>query len=276
MRILSLFLLVCWLALTSAVHAQERFDELAKRVPFLSERLHSGRWQVRYCLLRELDGRDDESKRALEMLVRDKHKKVANQALVGYVSNFVNIDKSLFDPEIYVPNRYPVTDLPQDNPHRALVDYLLGKKDVPLRGEAYPQDVPREVPVLAVGGKDEAAMGPSLTIVGILGNAKDANALYPFLDSTNDYVLLAAAKALIRLGDKAKAVEALSRLTEKDVREHLPYITEALYVLREINHTEFEEMVLRVLSEVDKQDRIQPNWLNGFLLLAAEVKDDVW
>ena len=101
--------------------------------------------------------------------------------------------------------------------------------------------------------------------------------LHPFLESTNDYVALGAAKALIRLGDRAKGVAALSRMTERDPSKHLFYVTQALYALKEMEHPELRTMTLRVLSTVDRIEGIQHNWLTEFLLLAAQVTDnDVW
>lgn len=123
---------------------------------------------------------------------------------------------------------------------------------------------------------DEPRNHESLTIVGVLGQPEDAPLLHPFLESTNDYVVLGAAKALLRLGDKEKALKALVRLTEQDARKHLYYVTEALYVLREVEHPEYRSLVLRVLAAINKTEGIQPNWLNEFLLLASDAKDDVW
>jgi hypothetical protein len=209
-------------------------------------------------------------------LIRDKHQGVANQALVRYVNNYVNIDRALFDPKVYVPGRFPVTDLPEEEPGKALVDYCLGRRAIVQKGGFRGDDMQPVVGVLDPKTRDAPTNYESLTIVGILGQSGDATLLYPFLESTNDYVVLGAAKALLRLGDRAKALEALVRLTEKDARKHLYYVTEALYALREVEHPEYRSLVLRVLATINTTEGIQPNWLNGFLLLASDVKDDVW
>jgi hypothetical protein len=265
-------LLLCGPALASAFAA----DRQPPPIPFLEQRLQSTRWEVRYFLACQLDGRDDETKRAIETLIRDKHQGVANQALVRYVNNYVNIDRALFDPKVYVPGRFPVTDLPEEEPGKALVDYCLGRRAIVQKGGFRGDDMQPVVGVLDPKTRDAPTNYESLTIVGILGQSGDATLLYPFLESTNDYVVLGAAKALLRLGDRAKALEALVRLTEKDARKHLYYVTEALYALREVEHPEYRSLVLRVLATINTTEGIQPNWLNGFLLLASDVKDDVW
>lgn len=268
-------LLFSGLSLTSVSAAERMPPPLAERIPFLEQRLKSTRWEVRYSIACGLDGRDDETKRAIETLIKDKNQRVANQALVCYVNNFVNIDRGLFDPRVYVPGRFPVTGLPEAEPNKALVDYCLGRRQIVPNG-GFCGDMQTVIIVLDPKKKDDPRNHESLTIVGILGRLEDASMLYPFLESTNDYVVLGAAKALVRLGDKAKAMEALVRLTEIDALNHLYYVTEALYVLREAEHPDYRSLVLRVLATIDKTEGIQPNWLNGFLLLASGVKDDVW
>jgi hypothetical protein len=251
--------------------AEPAFPELSKRVPFLMQRLYSTRWEVRYSLIGDLDAQDGETKAALEVLVRDTHPHVANQALVAYLNGYVQVDKSLFDARHYVPELFPAKDMPRHRQSRDLVDYCLGRIRIERKG-TFDDPV---LGVLDVRKLDDAEMGHPLTIVGLLGRPEDAAALRPFLKSGNDYVVLGAAKALLRLGDKAEAVEALSALTAKDPKEHLYYITEALLVLKEIGYPEYKATVLRVLSVVDSRDDIQLNWLDSFLMLAAEVDGDI-
>lgn len=269
-------LLLSGLALAPVFAAERTPPSFAGHIPFLEQRLQSKRWEVRYYLACQMDGRDDETKRAIETLIRDKHQAVANQALVRYVNNFVRIDPALFDPKVYAPGRFPVTDLPEEEPTRALVDYCLGRRSIVPTGGFRGDDMQPVIAVLDPKKTDAPANHESLTIVGILGQPEDAPVLYPFLESTNDYVVLGAAKALLRLGDKEKALKALIRLTEQDALKHLYYVTEALYVLREVEHAEYKSVVLRVFASIDKTEGIQPNWLNGFLLLASGEKDDVW
>jgi len=230
---------------------------------------------VRYGLLVELTGRDTETKLALELLAHDKDMNVASQAFIRYVSAFARIDATLFNPEVVWPMRFPIPNLPDADKKRALVDYCLGKNIV-LKPGWRADDTGRAIPVLDPKNADEPAMADSLMIVGILGRAEDAKALYPFLQSKNDYVALNAAKALARLGDTEKAVEGLKRLATQDVKEHLHYITQALYVLQEIKQPEYRNLVLAVLDEVEKQGPLQNGWVNEFWLLAAGVKPDVW
>lgn len=249
---------------------------LAGSIPFLEQRIESAHWQVRYYLAIQLSGRDDETKQALKTLIKDKHPEVANQALVRYVNGFVSIDGELFDPKVYLPGRFPLMDLPEEEPSKALVDYCLGRRAIEPAGGFIGYYKHAFITVLDPEKKDDPRNHESLTIVGIMGKAEDAALIYPFLESTNDYVVLGAAKALLRLGDKTKATESLVRLTEKNLGEHLYYVTEVLYVLREIEYPEYKSLVLKVLDRVDETEGIQINWLNGFLLLASGVKEDVW
>ncbi|MCP4580923.1 MAG: hypothetical protein GY839_04855 [candidate division Zixibacteria bacterium] len=251
-----------------------QFPDLSKRIPYLMERLHSNRWKVRYCLISDLTGRDIETKRVLKTLMLDENKSVANQATVRYLNAFVEIDRSLFKPELYVPGRFPVTDLPDKERTNALVDYCLGRRDIPRKSH---DDEQSFLPVLNPEQLDNPRMHETLTVVGILGKPGDAEKLYPFLQSTNDYAALGAIKAVIRIGDKKKGMEALRRLASWDPSKHLGYVTEALYALKEMQDPELETIVIDVLSVIDQSEGIQLNWLNRFLLLAADVTSkDVW
>ncbi len=68
------------------------------------------------------------------MLLRNEQKGVANQALVRYVNNFLYIEKMLFKPEVYLPGQYPVTDLPEKEPYKALLDYCLSRREITRKG----------------------------------------------------------------------------------------------------------------------------------------------
>ena len=104
-------------------------------------------------------------------------------------------------------------------------------------------DVQPELPVLIQENRDNPAIVDTLTVVGILGKSEDAPLLYPFLESTNDYVIVGAAKSLIRLGDKNKALVALVHLTDQNPKEYLPYITEALHILKEMQYPQYRELL---------------------------------
>jgi hypothetical protein len=238
---------------------------LMSRVPYLAERLHSSRWQVRYCLLGELMDRDPETKHAIEELCQDENARVAQQALVRYEHQFVNVNETLFEPKRYLPPSEIVANLPADAPRRALVDYCLGRRKIHLDcGMGTP-------PVLDTARLDDPEMHRPITIVGLLGDGDDAASLRAFLRSTNPFILLAAAKAMIRLGHRDDGLNALRELTTWDPKEHLHYITEALHALRELECSGLKAIVERVVAAVDGVEDIQPNWMSGFLLLAADV-----
>lgn len=253
------------LAVLPAVAGEQEFPRLSELVPHFEKRLRSTRWEVRYCLLSDLDGRDAESKRALELLSRDGHDAVASQALRRYVGNFVSIDRSLFRPEVYF---HGTPFLGREPMHaRELVDRCL----VRLRTADEARDAEQEA-----AGRADPAVADALVVVGILGTPEDSVRLQPFLDSKNDYVAIQAAKAVIRLGQTQEAADALIRLTKRDPAKHLHYVTEALRLLKELDHPEFKASVLDALSAVDRTEGIPPNWLNEFLLLAAEIDGNVW
>jgi len=259
-RYIAAILLMLFTTLIARAELKGNFPGLSERVPHFMERLQSNRWQVRYGLLHDLTGRDVETKHVLEMLIRDENKSVANQALMRYLRAFVDIDKTLFKPELYfggIVGCPPEPDLLKEERYDALVDiYLRGLKAAKL---------------------GDPGMHYNLTIVGIMGKPGDAETLYPFLKSANDYIVLGAAKAVIRLGDKKKGMEALRSITIKEPSKHLSYITQSLYALKEMRHPELETIVNDVLSSINQSEGIQPNWLNEFFLLAADVTSkDVW
>lgn len=276
LKVTTLVVLACVLCVSPVAVAQEAFPGLSKRIPHLTQRLRSARWEVRYSLLVELTGRDAETKRALETLARDSNEQVANQALVRYVNGFLGVDRSLFKPRLYCPGRFPTADLPEEDPERALVDYCLGRRRIESKPGMYDDTRPPIAP-LDPAKSDDPPMHETLTIVGILGDTVDAKDLRPFLESDNDYVALGAAKAVIRLGDRERGVAALLKLASRDPVKHLPYVTEALQVLKELNHPDIAVLTRRVVLAVDRSEGVQPNWLDWFLLFAADVVgDEVW
>lgn len=67
------------------------------------------------------------------------------------------------------------------------------------------------------------------------------------------------------------------RLTQLDPTRDLPYVTEALCVLKEMNHLGLDTIVRRVLASMDRGQGIQPNWVSEFLLVASDIAGpDVW
>lgn len=260
-----------------AVTAQGSFPNLSKAVPYLTQRLRSTRTEVRYCLAIELAGRDDETKRALEILVQDEHEGVAGQAVVPYLSRFLNVERAVFRPGRFPLNfRFRVGG-PKQPPNEAarekcLTMLRMNQKRNPDRDgkqEPSPEPTPPRM--------DDPNIDEAITILGIIGKPEDAVALYPYLQDTNPYVAIAAARAVIRLGDRERGTETLCRLTELDPAKNLFYVTEALHALRELDHPRLKEMTLRVLASIDGGRPVQPNWVSGFILLAADVAgNDVW
>ena len=59
-------------------------------------------------------------------------------------------------------------------------------------------------------------------------------------------------------------------------KENLYYITESLFALREVRYEDFERLTPEILTKVKEEQRIQINWMNGFLMLAAEISTDAF
>ncbi len=240
--------------------AAELFPDLSKKVQYLMERLYSDRWKVRYCLLGDLKGRDLETKRVLEMLMRDENKSLANQATALYLYDFVDIDKSLFKPDIFFYGKpdeeFSELGLLGEGRHHALVDKCLDR--------------------LKSAKLDDPGMYGTLTVVGILGEPSDSEVLYPFLQSTNEFVASIAVQAVIRIGDRKKGMEAFRRFTWDPSKSPF-YSTGAVYALKELQDPELESIVNNILASIDQIEGLGPEWLNAFLLLAADVTNKyVW
>lgn len=277
LQVVLMSLTFAFLAPNEAVPFRLQFPRLSEQIPQFEERLTSSHWQVRYGLLGELEQNNTETKRALEWLVRDANQQVANQALVRYVKGFVYVDKSLFKPTLYLPHRWKRQSQERCPAARVLVEYCLGRKLSAKKRRIVHQCIDARITPLNPDTLNDPKSHNSLTIVGILGRREDAPALYPYLKSQNDYVLLGAAKALIRLGDREKGVEGLMRLIDQDPKEHLYYMTAALQVLREMKHPQLKPAVQQALAIFKRTPGVQPNWYSGFVRLAAEVVgDEVW
>jgi hypothetical protein len=251
-----------------------RAEDGRTSIAFLDQRLASNRWQVRYGLQGELNGRDSRTKGLLEILARDSNPRVANQALRRYMLQFTEVDRSVFDPQVFVGGKSPVpTILKRDHARAVLLAYCLGQVKIE-EPSGFRCSIGGDLPTLVAADSADANVADTIAVVGMLGGPKDAAALHPFAASENDYVALTAAQALFRLGDEDKSRETLERLIAREVTKHLHYITEALHVLKEIDRRAFEASVPPVLARARSKEGIQPNWLNGFLLLAAEVQAD--
>jgi HEAT repeat protein len=237
-----------------------QFPELSKKIPYLMERLYSDRWKVRYCILGDLTGRDIETKRLLETLIRDESKKVAFHALVPYLNAFVDIDKTLFKPEVFFYSK----------PDEELSELGLlneGRQDALIE---------KCIDRLKSAKLDDPGIYRFLSVVGILGEPGYAEVLYPFLESSNDFVISTAARAVVRIGDRQKGMEAFRRFAW-DPSIHPYYSMTALYALQEMRDPELERIVNEILASIDQIEGLGPEWLNAFLPFAADVtRKDVW
>ena len=245
---------------------------LAQRIPSFEQRLHSSRQPVRYALLAELTARDAPTRQALQTLAADQDPSVASQALIRYAQAFVQVDKKLFTPAPFLRDRFASPRL-ADLPPADIVDYLAGRK--PLDPET---TGPHGTGLLVLtAASDDPAAGASLQLLGLFGSEKEIPLVEPYLVSTNDYVALQAAIALIRLGSKDHALQALADIARRDpLPDHLFYITESLYALREMKYPGYPKLLDQVIQRVDKADSIPGPALTSFLLLAAQTKPDVW
>jgi hypothetical protein len=279
--VLANVLLLLSLLLAVETWGDQNYPILSKRIPYFMERLQSNRWKVRYCLLHDLTRRDHETKQALETLILDENRRIGNQALVRYLISFVIIDKTLFSPELYLWGKLGASNaiiLPDQDHYYNLVEYLLGRSNEIVSGKTFTGGPYASLYRLDTTRVDDPSICQTLTTIGILGKLSDARMLYPYLQSSNDYVLMTTAKALIRIGDKKKGMEALEGLAMNEQNGHTHYSAEALYALKEVQHPELEKIANRVLlSAVNNNEELRPNELNAVLLAVANATGkDVW
>lgn len=101
--------------------------------------------------------------------------------------------------------------------------HRLWEHGIPLSKEELPESfaapyvglVPREdaAKLRALGAPGDPLAGWTIHVLGILGDRDAVPAARQLLDSTNVFVRLSAAAALVRLGEKADGVAALESLT---------------------------------------------------------------
>ena len=89
---------ICIFLLASCHTAEVTKNKSDSSIPYLEQRLDSGIWQVRYSLLSDLNGHDEDTKQIFEKLLKDENDSVRNQTLVRYLHNFVYVNKELFNP----------------------------------------------------------------------------------------------------------------------------------------------------------------------------------
>ncbi len=209
----------------------EQFPGLSIRIPYFMERLHSNRWQVRSCLLDDLKGRDAETKRVFEIYINDENKRVAEKAHMAYLG-FIDIDKTLFRPELYfrsiVGGRCFDGGIPDEDQYDAYVDNCVRS--------------------LNSAKLEDHSIDRTLTLVGIIGKPGDAGTLYRFLQSPDDNIAYNAAIAVIRFGDRERGIETLRRLARWDPTEDIPYMYYALIALKELQDPELETIVMEALA----------------------------
>ena len=193
--------LICLAFIANVISAKENKSAIQSSIPYLEQRLESSIWQVRYSLLGELNGHDILTKQLLETLIKDEHSMVRNQAIVHYLNQFVYINKELFEPftSLRLSSMYLSDRLPKANDE--WLEVCLSRIDTSTSSNfiipAEPNDI---INKLDNPNFSEA----SITTIGILGDNDDAKALYPYLESTNDFLALCAAKSVIRLGETGK------------------------------------------------------------------------
>lgn len=268
------------------------FPELSRRIPLFKEQLTSGHHRVRYALLGELDGQDDETRRALELLIGDANKAVANQAQVRWLQKFIEVDRSLFRPEVYLPWPRGTPEIPKDKWRQVMLDHVLGRaihEDLcgtdAIRGLASldesVMDSVEDVGKEAARAIYEAEMANPVTVVGMLGTAEDAKTIKPFGDSQNPYLAWKTAVALVRLGDRESADAILMRVAtgERDDGK-LYYVIKALDTMRRLKNPAFGETVVKVWEDTTDEakklaDGRMPQWWSDLTVLAARAKPEI-
>jgi len=204
---------------------------------------------VRYCLLGVLIGRNQKTKDLLEQLILDKNESVSSQALERYMGNYVNVNKKLAIDNIEKLRPIPVGMNFKKIPDIRSVSFYLTMLD---------QDI------------NNPSNGRYIMFVGLLGGQKEIEEIKKYMQSSNDYILLETVKALIRLGDNQDALVIIKELLLKNIKEHLYYQTETLYILAELDRAAFENEYRKIRKLIDEDLSIQPNWLNDHFLQGLE------
>ncbi len=220
----------------------------------LIELSDSKHWELRYSLLAELDEHSDEHKKLLVKLIHDTNNSVANQALVRYIANFLNIDRNLVTSKIEKLNPLPVG---------ALMSSIPDLKSSHFYKTALTKDI------------SDANNAKWISMIGITGKTPDIAIITPYLKSKNPYILSEAAKALHRLGAKNEALKAFRSILNLPFEENFPYQTSTLFLMHEIDSNEALALYKNLHARFKLKTGIQPNWVSAHLLQGMDFKLNV-
>lgn len=163
----------------------ERVPGVIESIEFFEQRLNSPIWQIRYCLLGDLDRGTQEEKAILEKLISDESRNVRNQALVRYIRNYVEIDRKLVEERLEDFYAWP----PRAGIHRQTQEMRSVEFHKQyLQTSSFPR------------------LSESIELVGILGTTDDVDSILAIREQSNPHILNLIANALYRLGDKESAI----------------------------------------------------------------------
>ncbi|MEN8254852.1 MAG: hypothetical protein ABFR33_05215 [Verrucomicrobiota bacterium] len=122
--------------------------------------------------------------------------------------------------------------------------------------------------------KGNPHVAENIQVIGIIGNPDDASVLTPYLESSNPYVVQAAAVALVRLGHKNEGVYALRGIVDQvGTPETLYYLVNSLRLLAEIDSEYFRDTIVEFSEKINRLEFITPAqwsrlthiaWRHGF------------
>jgi hypothetical protein len=224
---------------------------LEDRIPHFQKRIASEDSNIRYCLLSELNRGSPEEKVILEKLCADPDPQVSNQALVHYLSNYVEVNKKLV--ETYLHNYYRTPN--------GLC--LSGKTDV--RSIKFHRDMVQFAP-------NEPVSAGSITCLGILGGDEEIKLLRNLDGISNPYVLNIIALALYRLdavSDSIKAFEATLDLGK--LNENFFYHIQAIRYVAQFDHKKAESLFNKLEKLHLQSNEINPGHVSSYYLLGWDL-----
>jgi len=207
-----------------------------------TKRLECPDWRVRYCLAIPGDWVGSATDRTvLERLTRDRDERVAGQASIAYLRTFVRVDRYFLRRNVGLYYQVP--------------DGLNFPEPPDVTSVRFHKSM------LGNDSKDAAA-GPSLRVIGIIGTKEDAPALRPFAASENPYVAKVAAVAMIRLGHAKDGIDALRKIVERTVSSGgLHHQIDSLRLLAEVDPAYFERVLPAFAKRVrDHECTVPRHW----------------
>jgi hypothetical protein len=246
-----IFTVIFILFVSSSPFASSAEVRLEDKIPYLQKRITSEDWNIRYCVLSELNGGSAAEKAILEKLCADLHPQVSNQALVHYLSSYVKVDKKLV--ETYLHNYY----------RTPLGLSLSGKPDI--RSIKFHRD-------MVQFASNEPVSSGSIVCLGVLGGDEEIKFLKSLKEISNPYVSNSIGLALYRLGavsDSAKVFEATLDLGKP--KENFYHQIQAVRYIEQFDHENAESLFNKLEKLYLESEEINPGQASSYFLLGWDL-----